>query len=974
MSIGFGFSVGDLLSAIEVIIDVVQALKDSTGAAAEYKELRAVLDGLQFALQSVKDCKLDQASNEYEAAIEAAESSRTCIENFKTKIAKYDALLSNATFKDQIAAGHFPLKEQVLKIKWAKCHKEDVDKFRAKLATRISAINLLLNAIQLSRMTVSDTKTSASFDEQKRLISEVHERLERSNTDQLQLLQKIELLLSSSPDAVQKINFEVRPLRLIGAPIAPDHIERTAMMSSIEQALLPIPVESQKIVVLQGMGGIGKSQLARNFATKHQRDYTAVFWLNAKTEQSLRRGIAQLAEQIPLPHLLNAGRQIQLDDAGIDAATLAVTDWLCLNGNVGWLLVFDNVDSQLSTGPDDETQPGKSASTGAGFDAYKYIPEVSHGSILITSRLSFLSRSFGATAIRVDEMSTDEGVRLLCKVSHRNQDETGISSLVQRLGAHPLALSQAGKLIYEMRMSPSKYVQKYDARFRTLLKARPDMREYHNGSIATTLGLSYDRLILRNPAAAALLILCSCLDNSSISYELFEAFATAKTTLLFLPEDYPTDLKCPWIPQLPPTWLSDLCKDEDNYFSAIASLHELSFVRYNDRSDSVSIHPLIHEWSLHYCDDSSVPCNLAAACNLLAAMIPQSDPEVLGLPHTKVQPHVERWFSLLPEDLILHDSSTNAMLAIAVYYVVQGPVERASLLQNAAYLNAKSKFGTEHRCALEARMTIATAQFDLGDYKEALEGFEEIHKGYCTIDWEPSLGRKENEALANMVVITHFAICYQRMERIDEARKTIKILEQDTEKLADTAVYPLVSWLYFVLRTAISAGGEDDQNTIKFEQSIEAGERLLKMIEATDVWPLSFGSRQWTKANMLSVLGSQYTNRGDKAKGEDFLQRALEVYESIEGPSSPDTLAVAREIARSGAIPSAPLIMRNTLWRTAITSALTRMPIKTDSEDPTITASALPNSDKKAHAALSHILWMEALTTVRKSVKDRPKR
>lgn len=256
MSVAFGFSAGDIFSAVKIIIEVVQALKDSTGAAAEYKNLRAELDSLKIALQTVKDCNLDQSSPEYEAAKEAAESCRTCIETFLMKFAKYNKLLGNTTFKEHVTAGHFPLKEQVLKIRWATCHQEDVEKFRAKLSTRTAAINLLLGAIHLARMNVSDTKTSASLDEQKKLIGEVHDRLESSNTDQLQLLQRIELLVSSSPnyvDTTVKPNFVVRPLRLIGAPIAPDHIERTAIMNSIENALLPISDEFQKIVVLQGI-------------------------------------------------------------------------------------------------------------------------------------------------------------------------------------------------------------------------------------------------------------------------------------------------------------------------------------------------------------------------------------------------------------------------------------------------------------------------------------------------------------------------------------------------------------------------------------------------------------------------------------------------------------------------------------------------------------------------------------------------
>lgn len=174
------------------------------------------------------------------------------------------------------------------------------------------------------------------------------------------------------------------------------------------------------------MGGIGKSQLARSYAYLHQHKYTAIFWLNAKTEQSLSLGVAQMAELIPLPDFLGSNRQIRKDDAGIAAASIAVTDWLSQRANTDWLLVLDNVDNQTAGDSDDiDDDQDVYDTANRNFDAAKYIPQVSHGSVLITSRLSFLSGTFGAYAVRIDQMSEDEGVRLLCKASHTDLNEAG---------------------------------------------------------------------------------------------------------------------------------------------------------------------------------------------------------------------------------------------------------------------------------------------------------------------------------------------------------------------------------------------------------------------------------------------------------------------------------------------------------------------------------------------------------------------
>ncbi|MCJ1395473.1 hypothetical protein MMC18_008359 [Xylographa bjoerkii] len=977
MSVGFGVSFGDLVDAIRLVADVVAALKESTGAAADFRELMTELDCLKVALNAVKNSDLQESDSEYSTVKQAVGDCQACITRFLAKVDKYQQLSkSHLTMREQIMAGHSPLREQILKIKWAKCHKEDVSILRAKLAGQVAVLNLLLNVIRISRTTTTDIVTSSQLTEQTKLIEEVHERLDRNDSDIQQLLAKIELLIVSPPsygDATAQLSFDVRPLRLIGAPIAPDYIERKEVMHSLEDAWLSIPNGLQKIVVLQGMGGIGKSQLAWIYATEHQLDYSAIFWLNAKTEQSLKKGIALIAEQIPLPDVLDGGRRVRYGEAGISAAFNAVIDWLRMKDNTNWLLVFDNADDHLSGNYQEAEVDAIPSSGNAGLGAYEYISQVSHGSVLITTRLSFLSRAFGAMAIHLEEMSSTEGVQLLCKVSHRHPEEPGIELLVQRLGAHPLAITQAGRFMYDAHISPSKYLQKYNVRFKTLLETPLMAREYHVKSITATLSLSYEQLVARNASAAAFLMLCGCFDNSNIYYELLQAFTNARMGSLFLSDDVPEDPQLVEIPGLSHTWLTKLCEDEEAYLSCMTSLHELSFVRHNDKSDSVSIHPLVHEWLLYFCDTTNMNIIISTACNLLAAMVPQTDPEVVGLAHSQIQPHVDRLYSLLPTDLSSITASINSFLAIATYYDVQGPTERATFLRNAAYKNALSKFGADHRCTLEACMSIALAKFEAGQYEEVLNDFMDKRASYCKIDWDPSLTRRENEALAGATVMGLFALCYQELYRLEEARAILTILDTLVNELADTIVFPAVSCVYFFVKIVVGALS-DEAGEVEREDSgasIESLEHLLKMIENTKIWPQSLGSRISAKATVLSVLGRQCQWSGDNLKGQAYLQKALDLYEELTGASSPETLAMAREIVESGAVPSAPLTMRDDRWRSAIMDALARAPTKKDVS--IISKSSLLTPGKTARTGLSHLRWLETLTTVRKAVKDRPK-
>jgi hypothetical protein len=57
---------------------------------------------------------------------------------------------------------------------------------------------------------------------------------------------------------------------------------------------------SRQIVILYGLGEIGKTQLSIIYAKRHKDNYSAIFWLNIKDENSLKQSFAKVARQISL--------------------------------------------------------------------------------------------------------------------------------------------------------------------------------------------------------------------------------------------------------------------------------------------------------------------------------------------------------------------------------------------------------------------------------------------------------------------------------------------------------------------------------------------------------------------------------------------------------------------------------------------------------------------------------------------------
>lgn len=120
------------------------------------------------------------------------------------------------------------------------------------------------------------------------------------------------------------------------------------------------PIEQRRII-LGGMGGIGKTQLAIAYAKTYRDVYESIFWLNAMSEVTLKASFRSMAEQIfeVLGHQVMDSEQVLVQ----------VKRWLSDTRNTRWLLIFDNYDEPES------------------YKLETYYPYASHGTIIVTTRL-----------------------------------------------------------------------------------------------------------------------------------------------------------------------------------------------------------------------------------------------------------------------------------------------------------------------------------------------------------------------------------------------------------------------------------------------------------------------------------------------------------------------------------------------------------------------------------------------------------
>ena len=174
--------------------------------------------------------------------------------------------------------------------------------------------------------------------------------------------------------------------------------------------------KSRSAVVLHGLGGIGKTQLAIEYTTRHKEKYTAVFWLNANSDDSLKlsfRDIAQhvLEDQKGKPSTSTLA-SVDLD-GNLDQVVMAVKTWLNLQRNTRWLVIYDNYDNPRTSGNLDRSA----------VDIRGFLPRADHGSIIITTRSAQVSQGH---RIHVQKLANiREGLEILSNTSKRENIENG---------------------------------------------------------------------------------------------------------------------------------------------------------------------------------------------------------------------------------------------------------------------------------------------------------------------------------------------------------------------------------------------------------------------------------------------------------------------------------------------------------------------------------------------------------------------
>ncbi|KAK3935444.1 acyl transferase/acyl hydrolase/lysophospholipase [Diplogelasinospora grovesii] len=536
---------------------------------------------------------------------------------------------------------------------------------------------------------------------------------------------------------------------LQGVPTSNNFVDRPTDTTELEKSLLPHTGSrsQQRRFVLYGLGGIGETQLAVDFARRHQATFSSVFWLDGRYEDRLRQSLACCARRIPQGQIPDRSRKaVFTSKDDLSTAVADVLAWLGQPDNVDWLLIFDNVDQDYER--DRETRA---------YDVRQYLPG-DHGSVLITTRLSRLAQL--GNSRQLGKVDTEFSMAIFQKWRGRQVDDADevVRELLGLLDGLPLALAQAASYLRETELDTASYLRLYKQQWSELMASDSNsdspLVDYQR-SIATTWTISFQAVEARNRSAADLVRLWAFLDNRDLWHGLIRAA---------------TDVSTEW-----PKWLYEMACSEVRFLDAARLLLRYSMIEAQESvPGSYSMHPVVHTWTSHILVDPTRTWFMRLAVVIVGSLVPRHTAQNYWVLQRRLLPHAERcvWWRARGtfNDIVFIDSQH----MIGNLYFDQGKLKEAEAMYQRALEGSEQARGPDHTSTLGTVNNLGLLYFTQGRLKEAEAMYQRALKGF-----EKALGPDHTSTLGT---VNNLGILYFTQARLKEAEAMYRRALEGFEK------------------------------------------------------------------------------------------------------------------------------------------------------------------------------------------------
>ena len=323
------------------------------------------------------------------------------------------------------------------------------------------------------------------------------------------------------------------------------------------------------MLVVWGLGGAGKTQLALDYVQQYRTDYKATFWIEAGRKESLERDFVNLYQTLFGLQMI-AGQET----VSVDSAVIGVKSWFASQRGP-WLMVFDGAD----TIENDEASEY--------INIKRFLPNAALLHIIITSRSSTAKDMTRLQGVQVGDMEEAQAAELFYRYSRLRRDDYAIEhevkTIVKELGHLALAVTLASTYVGRtprLQSDITVYLPEYRRRRRELLKRKPEsLIHQYSESVLTTWETSYNAVHEQSSEASTLMSMLSFLSFDDIFLQLFRVNRQLKSTGLTY--NAAETISTPFM---------DTYKLEECF----EMLQRYSFVQWNEDQRSYVMHKLVH--------------------------------------------------------------------------------------------------------------------------------------------------------------------------------------------------------------------------------------------------------------------------------------------------------------------------------------------------------------------------------------------
>ncbi|EED22757.1 TPR domain protein [Talaromyces stipitatus ATCC 10500] len=727
-----------------------------------------------------------------------------------------------------------------------------------------------------------------------------HVRLQKEHPSRRMALAGYNATFSERPETPAAPSLSIPFLR------DPDFIDRATILNQLQDRC----ATPGSRTALVGLGGVGKSQLAIEYAYRiHEREpETWIFWIHASNAARFKQSYEELAETIKLFGWRDPKSNI----------FKLVHDWLRDNKNRKWILILDNVDNAhflINRSDNIQDQAGYETSR-ADRSLRDYLPQSPNGSILITSRnreaaLKLVNQH---DIISVEPMDGTQAQALfetkLGKQDEQQHDSQDVAELAAALNFIPLAIVQAAAYISDpdRGCSVRQYVNEFQKNDRKKIRLldheegqfRRD-REAEN-KVLITWQISFESIRESRRSAADLLSLMSFFDRQGIPKALLYNHSGGDVEETHSDDDHDSEA---------------LSSVTDKFNDDILMLRRYSLISMNIDRTAFSMHNLVQVATRTWlAANGELERWQSEYIRNLNAELPSGEYEnweqcQILFPHAKsaakLQPEgrdaLIEWASVLykaawydwrngnggegaklsvramktwkrylgPE----HEKTLSSMELVGLINLLQGRWEEAEELFVQVMETRKRVLGAEHPDTLTSMANLASTYWNQGRWKEAEELFVQVMETRKRV-----LGAEHPDTLISMA---NLASTYRNQGRWKEAEE-LEVQVVETTKRVLGAEHP---------NTLTSMGNlaSTYRNQGRWK---EAEELEVQVVETTK---RVLGAEHPDTLTSMANLASTYRNQGRWKEAEELEVQVMETRKMVLGAEHPDTLTSMANLA-----------------------------------------------------------------------------